>query len=458
MRPPVAAPRPLCLPVILVLLLGLLLGEAQAQTQAVMRVDTNAALKALAKGQRPEVYRAGNLVPGDSGAGTFVWNAASTCTDDTFTCVAPNAGGTGRWVLSQLQLGPTTQTLAASLTGGITGQFGGYPQNFWTCNDSTIPAINLSTVCYELDLAKSGGYTITGGVHIGTVFDVKLTGNATYASAGKNESFIPSFNAASSAFNLGGTASATVGLTSAGKLYGGADISQLLAGASGWLAVVGREIDCSINGTGSADVRACLNIVDFGSTGANAQGKALDAGILLGSLGGSTGFLNGILFGSLTYNGGYGVSTTGTLIGSETGTVANLIDLSKATCSTWGMQFQNGLKSECVNPILDFYNVATLKAAIGYNIAADIVGIQNKVDNLYFLNGTTATGLLLLGEGSVMTLTKNAGVQVGAPAGGDKGANTINSGGYYAGGVLGVTCGAGLGGTSRTTGGLVTTC
>lgn len=51
------------------------------------------------------------------------------------------------------------------------------------------------------------------------------------------------------------------------------------------------------------------------------------------------------------------------------------------------------------------------------------------------------------------------GIAVGSPTGGYKGAGTINAAAaYYANGTAGVTCNAGLGGTSRTINGIVTTC
>lgn len=56
-------------------------------------------------------------------------------------------------------------------------------------------------------------------------------------------------------------------------------------------------------------------------------------------------------------------------------------------------------------------------------------------------------------------VTFYAGVAVGAATGGYKGAGTINAAAaYYANGTAGVTCGSGLGGTSRTINGIVTTC
>lgn len=51
------------------------------------------------------------------------------------------------------------------------------------------------------------------------------------------------------------------------------------------------------------------------------------------------------------------------------------------------------------------------------------------------------------------------GLTVGSPTGGDKGLGTINAAAaYYANGTAGVTCNAGLGGTTRTINGIVTTC
>jgi hypothetical protein len=64
--------------------------------------DTNASLKAISTAtaaQMTAAYRAGYYAAGDGGDAFYTWNAASACTEDGGSCIAPNSG-TGRWILN----------------------------------------------------------------------------------------------------------------------------------------------------------------------------------------------------------------------------------------------------------------------------------------------------------------------------------------------------------------------
>lgn len=71
---------------------------------------------------------------------------------------------------------------------------------------------------------------------------------------------------------------------------------------------------------------------------------------------------------------------------------------------------------------------------------------------LYATPNTTST--------AAVVATFQAGIQVGAPTGGDKGAGTLNiAGAYWANGTTGVTCGAGISATTgRSVNGIITAC
>ena len=74
----------------------------QALSGAVHRVDTVADLAALGGASRSGgAFVAGYHGAGDGGGGLFYWDGASTATDDGGLVIAPNGGGTGRWLRAQ---------------------------------------------------------------------------------------------------------------------------------------------------------------------------------------------------------------------------------------------------------------------------------------------------------------------------------------------------------------------
>lgn len=90
--------------------------------------------------------------------------------------------------------------------------------------------------------------------------------------------------------------------------------------------------------------------------------------------------------------------------------------------------------------------------------AAGDIAFQASAGTLWMGVGGGTPGRTSIASGGAFTVY-DGGIVVGAPTGGNKGAGTINpAGAYYSNGTIGVTCGAGLGGTSRTTLGIVTTC
>jgi hypothetical protein len=72
---------------------------ADAGAPPTLRVNTNAALKALTAGIAAVVQRTGYYATGDSGSiANYYWDGASACADDGGACIIPNSNpGTGRW-------------------------------------------------------------------------------------------------------------------------------------------------------------------------------------------------------------------------------------------------------------------------------------------------------------------------------------------------------------------------
>lgn len=77
-------------------------------------------VRALGAGQFPVVEVLGGSTAGDGQDGFFYWNSTSVAADDGFATLAPNAGGTGRWIriygsIKQPGTGGLTSTVAAAL-------------------------------------------------------------------------------------------------------------------------------------------------------------------------------------------------------------------------------------------------------------------------------------------------------------------------------------------------------
>lgn len=72
---------------------------AFGQVSNVTNVATIAKLRLFAGSGTATANVAGYYAPNDGGGGLYVWNSTSTAADNGGTIIAPNAGGTGRWLL-----------------------------------------------------------------------------------------------------------------------------------------------------------------------------------------------------------------------------------------------------------------------------------------------------------------------------------------------------------------------
>lgn len=100
-------------------------------TLAMVTVSLYSDVRALIAGQASMVHVLGGSAVGDGQDGIFYWNSTSTAADDGFATLAPNLGGTGRWIrlyssfslssgaahvgFSQSGTGALTSTVSAAL-------------------------------------------------------------------------------------------------------------------------------------------------------------------------------------------------------------------------------------------------------------------------------------------------------------------------------------------------------
>lgn len=99
-----------------------------------------------------------------------------------------------------------------------------------------------------------------------------------------------------------------------GNLFGGFDSASLLAGATFWNSVCGREIDVEARAGSVPNFKVGLQIVQR-STDVE-QGATVDAAFIIAGQGGtSPGWLNGIQFGSASAF--WNMAATATLIGTQ---------------------------------------------------------------------------------------------------------------------------------------------
>jgi hypothetical protein len=65
------------------------------------------------------------------------------------------------------------------------------------------------------------------------------------------------------------------------------------------------------------------------------------------------------------------------------------------------------------------------RAQIG-QFGTALFGVYESTNNDYGFQLNTSTGLVTLGEGNIVKLTRSGGMQIGSPTGGDKGTDTLN--------------------------------
>lgn len=171
---------------------------------------------------------------------------------------------------------------------------------------------------------RYGGPTAQGGRQ--SILGNLLMLGATSAS-NTNRNYVGVEGAATSAFNDNGT---NTGAGALGALFGSASFGHLLSGATNWLEVTGDEIDVAADAGSSMKLKFGLSVVELATDAVHA---GTSEGLLaLGASPGAVGMNNGILF--TNQNGQFPVISTGTGINFETGSLANVIDVSNLTIST----------------------------------------------------------------------------------------------------------------------------
>jgi len=83
---------------LLPLLFLALISNAQIQGTAPVTYSIRADLKTTAAQDRAQVEISGLLTPYDTNGGRYMWDAASTATDDGFLVISVNGVSTGRWL------------------------------------------------------------------------------------------------------------------------------------------------------------------------------------------------------------------------------------------------------------------------------------------------------------------------------------------------------------------------
>lgn len=123
----------------------------------------------------------------------------------------------------------------------------------------------------------------------------------------------------------GGT---NTGAGALGAIFGSNFVGLAVNGATNLLGVKGGEVNVALQTGSSAKLKAGWTVVTLGSDAVH--GVSLDAGFALGAQAGALGLNQGYWL--TNTNGVFPLATTGTIIGSDTGTVTHGADFSSVTC------------------------------------------------------------------------------------------------------------------------------
>jgi hypothetical protein len=186
------------------------------QSVSANTVSTMVALRALAPGASNTVYLTGYFTSTDGGEGLFVWDGASTVTDDAGTFIQPNAGGTGRWVRQLWNTSPNV------------GWFGA----------------KCDTVMYQTNVSITSGtaaMTVSAGTF--TSADIgKLIAVPGAAAAGATLHTSISAVGSTTSITLGNNAGSTLSASSRTLRYGTSDATAINAAVSWSVTQNGRKI------------------------------------------------------------------------------------------------------------------------------------------------------------------------------------------------------------------------
>lgn len=341
---------------------------------------------------------------------------------------------------TSLGIGTAAPASGLAIAGGATitntgaslvqrGAASGYPQNLFATN-TTSPAPGNLLIGTEIDLTNPGGYAAVGTTYAAAVFECVQSGTITFAS-GKTEGFQGSFSIGAALHSQGGTVG---GVNASGQVWGGADIGALYTGATGFVSVVGREVDVMMQAGTSANVRCGLNIVDYLSA---VQGTVVDCAMAIGAATGVPGFKIGIDFGSaMNSNTTPGMAPVGSLIGATLAySVANVINLPFLTITgniiktqnvTWagsGALTTGGLTVDNIG------NLVALNLTLNGTFLNGPSGLVLQTANADRLT-LSAAGSVVVGAGALATTATDGFFYIAGGAGPPTGVPTGNAGRY----------------------------
>ena len=226
-----------------------------------------------------------------------------------------------------LTIAPTANSLTQGLI--VNQSPAGTQASSYNANSITVTSnaalTGASSFLYGLNMGCSlQSTTVQGGVNCLQV-SVGLNSPTNASNANHNyvgAAFIGQANSADGGTNTGAGAQ--------GAVFGSNFVGNAVNGATNLLEVTGGEVDVMLQTGSSSKIKAGWSIVSTSLD--KVHGAALDSLLALGAQSGSNGINNVIQF--TTQNGIYPAATGGTLIGSDTGTVALGVDFNSVTCST----------------------------------------------------------------------------------------------------------------------------
>ena len=292
--------------------------------------------------------------------------------------------------------GALNGTQAATGSPSSTTDAYGYPLNSLKISSDNMDVTGLPAgkqVAFGTAIEHQIGGTALGGqfVSLFSVADLSTSPSASY-----DGNIVGSWSWARAGAVT--TGSNKVALTGANP--------QVSNAATGPLrALQGVEID--VSNTGTANQVVGLDITKTSSD--TTQGINNDRAIEISTDAAATTWKTGIDFG--TYNGKFGIATTGSLMTTSAGTITNGIDLSLLTIAgkafMWGSSFLKGDGS--LNVSVAGTGVATLASsgANANNIVLDNAAGGQAV-SLVFSDATTQKWLINKGAGNGFTITDSA--------------------------------------------------
>lgn len=322
----------------------------------------------------------GTICPLSSAVGALFTNTTGAPTDNTINFV----DGTQCVPWAVLNQTANTVTLTPSfLTVDSSVLISGGIVKSTVSPAGTIPAVPSGTFFNPLGAlfyspSDNASSTIPG-VHYPTLFDIEQIFGGSSINDGRNAlGVVMTMNAATSPSNTnrfyGGVNAVAVAVANdngtsmspQGNLYGSGAVAELGGGATFWQGLFGTDIEVSADAGSSVSEKVFLSFLERSTD--VVSGTLVDAYIWASAVPGAVGLLSFI---QIDGNAGqYPLNAAGTVIKSQVGTVANVLDFSTTTVSNnfavWGPAGAYSLSGA---------GVATLSAAtLSGNLTTNITG------------------------------------------------------------------------------------